>query len=259
MIDPGAPDRVLVTGAAQGLGFAIAEAFLASGTSRAALADLNIETLTEAVGILGERYGSGRVIGFPVDVRDDSSVLRMTSDAVSFAGGLDALVTCAGVISRGEAASHSWDLWQRDIEVNVGGTYRCARHAFPSLRESPAAAIVTVGSLGSFLGMPRRVSYNTSKAGILGLTRTLAAEWGPLGIRVNAIAPGFVETSMMRSGLDTGLLDERRIIDRLPLKRLGRPSEIADVAVFLASTRAAYVTGAILPVDGGVLADGTFS
>ncbi|MGH9093322.1 MAG: SDR family NAD(P)-dependent oxidoreductase, partial [Acidimicrobiales bacterium] len=199
-----------------------------------------------------------RVAALPADVTDEASVAAMTEGAVAFAGGLDALVTCAGVISRGESATHDWALWARDLEVNVGGTYRCARAAFPALRRSGAGAVVTVGSLGSFLGMPQRPSYDTAKAGVLGLTRTLAVEWGPVGVRANAVAPGFVDTEMMRSGMAAGLLDERRIMDRLPLRRLGRPGEIAEVAVFLASPRAAYVTGAVVPVDGGLLVDGTF-
>lgn len=254
----GCPARALVTGAAQGLGLAVAAALLQAGSDRVALADRNEAVLVPAAAALAERHGSHRVAALPADVTSEASVAAMTAEAEAFAGGLDALVTCAGVISRGESASHDWALWSRDLEVHLGGTYRCARAAFPALRRSGQGALVTVGSLGSFLGMPQRPSYDTAKAGVLGLTRTLAVEWGPLGVRANTVAPGFVDTEMMRSGMAAGLLDERRMMDRLPLRRLGRPEEIAEVVVFLASPRAAYVTGAVVPVDGGLLVDGTF-
>ncbi len=253
-----APHRALVTGAAQGLGLAIATALLEAGSRRVVLADRNEDVLAVAVADLVERFGGDRVAGIATDVTDHRSVSAMTDEAVAFAGGLDALVTCAGVISRGRSEEHDWTLWERDLQVNVGGTYRCARAAFPALCRSEQASLVTVGSLGSFLGMPLRPSYNTSKAAVLGLTRTLAVEWGRRGIRVNAVAPGFIDTEMMRSGMTSGLLDEGRIIDRLPLGRLGHPQEIAEVVVFLASPRASYVSGAVVPVDGGLLVDGTF-
>lgn len=259
MIGRDAPTRALVTGAAQGLGLAIAEAFLRAGTSSVVLGDHNTEALLRAGSRLREQYGATRAFVCPVDVTDDASVAAMADRAVAETGGIDALVTCAGVISRGDSAKHDWALWERDLEVNVGGTYRSVRAAFPALCRSSHPSIVTVGSLGSFLGMPGRPSYNTSKAAVLGLTRTLAVEWGTRGIRVNAIVPGFVETEMMRSGITAGSLNEARVLGRLPLGRLGQPDEVASVAVFLTSRQASYVNGAIVPVDGGLLVDGSFA
>jgi 3-oxoacyl-[acyl-carrier protein] reductase len=193
-----------------------------------------------------------------VDVTDDDSVDHMVERVGAWAGGLDVLLNNAGVISRAPSEELSTSAWARDLDVNVTGAFRCARSAFPLLKASDFPSIINVGSLGSTLGMPMRASYNTSKAGILGLTRTLAAEWGPLGIRVNAITPGFIETSMMRSGIDSGALDEEFMLRRIPMRRLGQASEIADVALFLASGGASYVNGAAIPVDGGTTIDGTF-
>lgn len=193
-----------------------------------------------------------------MDVTDGRSVDEGAKAAADLMGGIDALVTCAGVISRGASATHDWALWERDLSINLGGTYRCSRAVYPHLCESTAASIVTIASLGSFLGMPQRPSYNSSKSAVVGLTRTLAAEWGPDGIRVNAVAPGFIETEMMRSGIEAGVLGERKMLDRMPLRRLGDAGEVAPLVVFLTSRGASYITGAVVPVDGGLLADGTF-
>ena len=106
--------------------------------------------------------------------------------------------------------------------------------------------------------MPKRLAYNVSKSGVIGLTRTLASEWGPAGIRVNAVAPGFIETPMMRSGIESGALDEQHMLRRIPLRRLGTPEEVANVVEFLTSPAARYITGSVICVDGGTVTDGTF-
>lgn len=251
------PRTVLVTGAAQGLGLHMAESFAGDGYV-VALADRNAHQLTEAVAQLRSRYPSAHASAMHVDVTDDASVERLVADVEASSGRLDVLVNNAGVISRGASQELSTQDWLRDLDVNVGGAFRCSRAAFRLLRASPYPSITNLGSLGSSLGMPKRASYNTSKTGVLGLTRTLAAEWGPLGIRCNAIAPGFIETAMMRSGLDSGALDEQHMLRRIPLRRLGLAPEIAAVALFLASPAASYINGATIPVDGGTTIDGTF-
>lgn len=263
MTPPELPDEfgeaasVIVTGAAQGLGLSIAEGFLREGY-RVALADRNEQELGRATRSLRDRYGDRRVTAVPADVTDDNSVDGLLAAVIDWSGGLDVLVNSAGVISRGPSEQLSSESWSRDLDVNLGGSFRCARAAFPHLRRSPYPSVVNIGSIGSFLGMPMRASYNASKSGVLGLTRTLAAEWGHLGIRVNAIAPGFIDTSLMRSGLATGALNEQLMLRRIPMRRLGQAGEIAGVALFLASSRASYVNGATVPVDGGTTVDGTY-
>ena len=183
---------VLVTGAAQGLGLQMTTAFLRDGC-RVAMADRNEGELARAAAPLLEEHADGAVTALPVDVTDDASVQQMVDGVQAWAGRLDVLVNNAGVISRSPSEAMPTEVWLRELDVNVGGTFRCSRAAFPLLRASAYPSIINLGSLGSSLGMPMRVAYNTSKTGIVGLTRTLAAEWGALGIRVNAIAPGFIE------------------------------------------------------------------
>ena len=246
-----------MTGGGRGLGLASATA-LADAGYRLCLADVDEQTLTAATAELTRRHGAHRIRAAPVDVADEASVDRLLDIVVEWSGRLDALVTAAGVISRAESAGLASGDWHRVLDVNVAGTFRCCRAAYPLLSRSPRAAIVTFGSLGSSLGMPKRLAYNVSKSGVIGLTRTLASEWGPAGIRVNAVAPGFIETPMMRSGIESGALDEQHMLRRIPLRRLGTPEEVANVVEFLTSPAARYITGSVICVDGGTVTDGTF-
>jgi NAD(P)-dependent dehydrogenase (short-subunit alcohol dehydrogenase family) len=145
------------------------------------------------------------------------------------------------------------------MAVNLGGTMRCSRTAHPLLLRSSAPSIVNLASVGSTFGLPGRVGYSTAKSGILGLTRTLAAEWGRSGIRVNAVAPGYVETPMMVSGFASGALDRDVLLSRTPLIRFGTVDDIAGAVAFLASADAAFITGIVLKVDGGITIDGSFA
>jgi NAD(P)-dependent dehydrogenase (short-subunit alcohol dehydrogenase family) len=246
-----------VTGAGRGLGLASATA-LADAGYRVCLADVDERAVAAAAAELAGRHGAHRVRALAVDVTDDASVDRLLDAAAQWSGSLDALVTAAGIISRADSAALATGAWQRTLDVNVAGTFRCCRAAYPLLSRSPRAAIVTFGSLGSSLGMPKRLAYNVSKSGVVGLTRTLASEWGPAGIRVNAVAPGFIETPMMRSGIESGALNEQLMLSRIPLRRLGTPAEVAGVVGFLVSPAARYITGSVISVDGGIATDGTF-
>ena len=126
-----------------------------------------------------------------MDVTDDEAVAAAFAAAAT---ALDVLVNNAGIISRQPASEFDSAQWEREMAVNLGGVMRCSRAAFPLLAASPHASIVNLASVGSTFGLPQRLGYSTTKSGVLGLTRTLAAEWGPHGIRVNAIAPGYIET-----------------------------------------------------------------
>lgn len=249
---------VLITGSAQGLGLAMAADFLAAGY-RVCLSDLDEDRIALAAQGLRDKHEAADVLAVRADVTDDDAVANLMSEVAAWTGGsLDVLINNAGIISRSATQDMATATWQRDLEVNLGGTFRCSRAAHPLLSAGDAACVINLGSLGSSLGMPQRAAYNAAKTGLVGLTRTLAAEWGPAGIRVNAVAPGFIETTMMRSGFANGLLDEELMTRRIPLRRLGEPHEIAAAVCFLASPAASYINGVVLPVDGGTIVDGTF-
>ncbi|MCJ0893751.1 SDR family oxidoreductase [Rhodococcus sp. ARC_M5] len=236
----------------------MAESFL-TGDYRVMLSDV-AEDAVRAAGIsLRKKFGDEAVDWTTADVTDDRAVAKMAAATAEWGGGrLDVLVNNAGLITRSATQELSTERWLAVLDVNLGGTFRCSRVLHGLLQASDAPSVINLGSLGSSLGMPQRAAYNAAKTGIIGLTRTLAAEWGPDGIRVNAIAPGFIETAMMRSGFENGLLDEELMTRRIPMRRLGNPDEIASVAVFLASPAASYINGACIPVDGGTIIDGTF-
>lgn len=219
------------------------------------IADINGSGAMELAAELG---GPTEVLGITIDVSLDDSVDHAIADCIKHFGRLDVLVNNAGILSRSPAAETSTAVWQRELEVNLGGTMRCSRAAFPALTQSENAVIINLASVASTLGLPLRLAYSTTKSGIVGLTRTLAAEWGEFGIRVNAIAPGYIDTPLLRSGFDQGVLDERSILGRTPLGRLGSAEEIASVANFLASRDASFVTGVLLCADGGVTISGDF-
>lgn len=242
-----------MTGAAQGLGLAMARR-LAQDGFRVVMGDLNVTAVARAADSLTTHGLVAEAI--EVDVTDDDSV---AAAMMRVGPKLDALVNNAGIISRQPAEEFDSAQWDREMAVNLGGTMRCSRAAFRLLLEGTAPSIVNLASVGSTLGLPQRLGYSTAKTGIVGLTRTLAAEWGRQGIRVNAVAPGYIETPMMLSGFATGALDRERLLGRTPLMRFGTAEEVAAAVSFLVSSEASFVTGVVLEVDGGITIDGTFS
>ena len=243
----------LVTGAARGIGLAIATAMSRRGATLE-LADVDAPAVrTAAAGLRGAtaRGAAGAAHGSAVDVSSSAEVRSWVSDVLGRHGKVDILVNNAGIQLNRGAVDLSDDDWRRVLGVNLDGVFYCCREAGRAMTARGSGAIVNVASIAERFGMPRRIPYGVSKAGIAALTRGLAVEWASHGVRVNAVAPGYVETELVRHAFEQGHIDRDAIVAKIPLGRLAEPRSIADVAVFLASDLADYVTGQTIYVDGG--------
>ncbi|PSP86295.1 short-chain dehydrogenase [Halobacteriales archaeon QS_1_68_17] len=224
----------VVTGAGRGLGREMA-AGLAEAGADVAIAEVEPDAV-------------------PTDVTDESEVEAMVEHVTDRLGPVDVLVNNAGVVSNVPAEDLSLSEWQRVIDVNLTGVFLCAKHAGRQMLDRGAdGSIVNVSSMSGFIAnYPQpQVHYNASKAGVAMVTRSLASEWATEGIRVNAIAPGYMGTDMVEQALEANPEMEETWLADTPMKRLGRPEELRGVVVFLASGASSFVTGEVVFVDGG--------
>jgi NAD(P)-dependent dehydrogenase (short-subunit alcohol dehydrogenase family) len=243
-------DRVaVVTGGARGIGSAACHAFHEDGL-RVALVDLDEDAAAAAATDIAG--GSERVQAFVADVSNSEAVNTMIDAVVQTFGRIDVVVNNAGIIRPGASQDLSDTDWTDLIDVHLGGTFRCSRAAFPHLRESQGS-IVSIASVAARVGFSKRASYCAAKGGILALTRCLAVEWAPYGVRVNAVAPGHTRTQLVEHAIAHGVLPEDRLaarIGRIPMGRMATPAEIAAGIVFLGSPKASYISGETLYIDG---------
>ena len=244
---------VFITGAAQGLGYSMAEKFAAEGCS-VIMADIKAETLQESAKKVAETYGV-ETMPIVLDVSKVSAIKEAFAAVKERFGTLNVLVNVAGIQIRCPSKEFPEEKYDRVLNINLKGTFFCCQQAALLMGEN-GGAIVNISSGNSTHPTPERAPYAISKAGVNAMTKVLAAEWGEdvngkHAIRVNAIAPGFIKTQLLMDGLNSGIISEKQIEAVLPYRRMASPEEIADVAVFLASDEARYVTGQILFADGG--------
>ncbi|HEX7571671.1 MAG TPA: SDR family NAD(P)-dependent oxidoreductase [Bacteroidota bacterium] len=237
--------NVLVTGGATGLGYAIAEAFEANH-SNVVIVGRDREKLERAGKALG---GKVRCVVF--DLNEIDRLSDLVKEVTAAAGEIDILVNNAGINVKNNALSVSNQEYQNTILTNQTAVFALSREVGKSMVARGTGSIIMISSMASHYGIPKVVGYAASKAAVEGMTRTLAVEWSPFGVRVNCIAPGFIATAMSSRAFEDDPARRERVLARTPLGRLGEPSDVANAAVFLASGQSKYVTGIVLPVDGG--------
>ena len=238
--------RAVVTGAARGIGAAIAERLAADGLGVAVL-DLDGEAAEETAAQVAERTGS-TVVAFACDVADRDEVARVIPEAAEALGGLDTLVTNAGVARDGFLHKLPDEDWDTVIGVHLTGTFACLRAAAPHLRSEGPGRVVAISSVSAAMGNLGQANYTAAKGGIVSLAKTAARELARFQTTVNVVRPGFVDTAMTR-----GMPDEIRqqLIDQIPLGRAGQPEDIAGAVSFLCSDDASFITGAVVDANGG--------
>ncbi len=246
----------IITGATSGFGLAIARRFAQAGASVVIASRRKALCRQRANEIQAQ---GGTALGMGLDVTDETNVRQMVQEVVARLGRIDLLVNNAGIIVRTPVPESSLEEWEHVQATNLRGPFLCCKHVLPHmLSQGQGGAIVNIASyLGMYGGSGNTPAYCASKGGVIALTKSLAVKYGPDQIRVNAICPGFIKTPLNAHIIDAApdpVAKEREMAARYPLRRLGRPDDIASAALFLASDASGWVTGITLFVDGGVTA-----
>jgi 3-oxoacyl-[acyl-carrier protein] reductase len=235
----------LITGAGKGIGKATALKFSKEG-AKVVVCDLD-DAVAETVAQI--RLQGGQAIGFKVDVTKPDSIEAMVKGALTTFGQIDILVNNAGIVQDAQLRKMREDQFDRVIDVNLKGTYNCTKAVVESMIARKSGVILNASSIVGLYGNFGQTNYAASKFGVIGMAKTWARELGKHGIRVNAVCPGFIETSILDSIPDKVI---RSMEESVPLGRLGKPEEIANTYAFLASDEASYINGAVIEVCGGM-------
>jgi 2-deoxy-D-gluconate 3-dehydrogenase len=244
--------RAFVTGASTGIGASIALALAREGWA-VAVSATRLERLS---GVLGELEKAGaRAVPVALDLRSPREMERAMGEVLGALGGLDAMVNNAGVTLRRAALDVTPEEWDELMAVNLKGTFfMCQQMARHLIAAGRPGSIVNIASMHGVVGYPQRSTYGISKAGIIHMTRTLAVEWAPHGIRVNAVAPGTVDTPSRADYFAAHPAEREAMVARVPLRRFAQPEEVAAAVRYLASPEARYITGHTVLLDGGLAA-----
>jgi 3-oxoacyl-[acyl-carrier protein] reductase len=239
-------DRVvLITGGAQGIGKETAKRFLQEGAN-VVICDYNETTGQAAL----QEFNQEKASFYKVDVSDSAQIQDMVQSVMDKYGRIDVLINNAGITADGFLVKMKDEDWEKVVSVNLSGVFKCTRAVASIMLKQGSGVILNATSVVGIYGNIGQTNYAATKAGIIGLTKSWSKEFGPKGIRVNAVAPGFIKTPMTEA-VPTKILD--LMAEKTPLKKLGNPEDIANAYLFLASDQASYINGAILSVDGGLV------
>ncbi|MEM7573965.1 MAG: 3-oxoacyl-ACP reductase FabG [Bacteroidota bacterium] len=241
----------IITGGAQGIGKAVAEHFLAAG-AKVAIWDIDEETGQKTSTALAAKAGGGnaKVAFFKVDTTKLNRAIAAAQEVVDLFGQIDILINNAGITRDASFKKMNAEQWQQVIDVNLSGVFNCTKAVYPHLEASGEGRIINAASVVAHNGNFGQTNYVASKAGLIGMTKTWAREMGRKGITVNAIAPGFINTEMIKT-VPAEIVNDLKA--KTPLGRLGETTDIANAYLFLASQEAAFITGTVLKVDGGLI------
>ncbi|KQS03778.1 short-chain dehydrogenase [Sphingomonas sp. Leaf357] len=246
----------IVTGSSRGLGYAIAEAMVAHGAT-VVVSSENAEDTAAAAETLNAGENTGRATGIVCDVSDDAAIASLVAQTVDRFGGIDILVSNAGIQGGPAADPLDMSVFDRVLAINLRSMVVLTKHALPHMAKREGASVILTASISALRGNAKIDAYALAKAGVTQLARNIAVQWGPKGVRANAIAPGLIDTRLA-DHLKADAAFMARRMQMTPLRRMGQPYEIAGTAVFLAAPAGGFVNGQVLTVDGGtVITDGS--
>jgi NAD(P)-dependent dehydrogenase (short-subunit alcohol dehydrogenase family) len=253
---PGIAGKVVViTGGGNGIGLSMAEAFAGHG-ARLMLIDINEQAMVKARQALEQTHVDIEVAICLASVTDDVAVEAAFAQCETRFGRVDILLNNAGISTNKASLDLTPDEWRRSVDINLNGVFVCAQAAARRMVKQKSGVIINTASMWGVSSAPQRAAYCGAKAGVVSLTKSLAVEWAPYGIRMNAVGPGYTRTPLMEELARNGRLDMEALRKRTPLGRFGEPEEMAELALFLASDCAVFITGHTLIADGGWTANG---
>lgn len=237
---------IVVTGAAGGIGYAVVKKIINDELADNILA---LDNDIDALNILKKEFDNIKSLSLDVTKLDEYKNIEKVIDDNKLE--VIGLVNSAGVQISGESLNYSSDNWEKVLSINLSGTFYISQLIGRYMIENSYGSIVNITSVAEKFGWPGRAPYAATKAGVSSLTRTLAAEWGSEGVRVNAVCPGYIETQLMRESIESGRVNESELLKMIALERIGTPLDVANIILFLLSEDSNYITGTTVDVDGG--------